>query len=359
MTRGQPRPLCIAPMVDRTDRAFRVVMRAITRRTLLYTEMIPVGAVLGPRSDRVLAFDPVERPLALQLGGNDPATLARAARLAAARGYDEIDLNCGCPSARVGSGGFGVVLMAEPERVAACVEAMAAAALRPITVKHRLGFDALDRYEDVARFVQRVARAGAARFIVHARKAILGRLSPRQNRQVPPLRPQWVHRLKADFPRLKIELNGGITSLSEAFTHLDAGLDGVMIGRAAFEDPMIFADADPWLEAWHRGEARPAARVVGAGERIAMVRSLRPIVDRWLEGGGRLCEIVRPMLGLAHGIPGARRFRADLVEGARAPTAGVEVFDQALCALATVGREVGAVRRGSGGQKRTGSPLET
>lgn len=356
-------------MVDRTDRAFRLVMRAITRQTLLYTEMIPVGAVLGPRSDRVLAFDPVERPVALQLGGDDPATLARAARLAAARGYDEIDLNCGCPSSRVRSGGFGVVLMADPDRVAACVEAMAAAASRPITVKHRLGFDALDRYDDVARFVERVARAGAARFIVHARKAILGRLSPRQNRQVPPLRPGWVHRLKADFPQLKIELNGGITSLSEAFAHLEAGLDGVMIGRAAYDDPMIFADADRWLDAWHRGEARPGVRAIGVAERLAMVRSLRPIVDRWLEGGGRLCEIVRPMLGLVHGIPGARRFRGGLVEGAAAATAGIEVFDRALHALTRIAGR-GSLTRASGeprdpralvagGQKRTSGPLET
>lgn len=345
MPRGQPRPLCVAPMVDRTDRCFRRVMRSLTRRILLYTEMVPVRAALGPDAERVLAFDPVERPLALQLGGDEPAALARAAGVAEALGYDELDLNCGCPSARVRAGSFGVVLMADPDRVADCVAAMRRAVSLPVTVKHRLGFDDLDRYEDMVRFVRRVAEAGADRFIVHARKAILGRLSPRQNRQVPPLRPGWVHRLKAEHPGLRIELNGGIRSLAEAFEHLGAGIDGVMIGRAAYDDPMIFTDADAWLDAWERGEARPAPRTIGVAERIAAVRSLRPTVQGWLEEGGRLSDIARPMLGMARSVPGARRFRRALIEGARDPQAGIEEFDRAVEQLTdpTAGAEPSAL----------------
>ena len=257
MQRGLPRPLCVAPMVDRTDRHFRMVMRAVSRRTLLYTEMIPVNAALGPAGPRVLAFDPRERPLSLQLGGDDPARLAEAARLAEELGYDEVDLNCGCPSARVQAGRFGVVLMKEPAVVADCVAAMRASTSLPVTVKHRLGVDSIDRYEDVERFVAIVAEAGADRFIVHARKAWLRGLSPKQNREVPPLRPQWVHRLKLEHPRLRVVLNGGIGSLDEAFVHLDAGIDGVMIGRAAYDDPMIFASADARLEARERSRRWP------------------------------------------------------------------------------------------------------
>ncbi len=308
-------------------------MRAVTRRMLLYTEMIPVTGALGPAGPRILAFDPRERPLSLQLGGDDPARLAEAAGLAEELGYDEVDLNCGCPSARVQAGRFGVVLMKDPPAVARCVAAMREATSLPVTVKHRLGVDAVDRYEDVLRFIEVVAGAGADRFIVHARKAWLRGLSPKQNREVPPLRPEWVHRLKSEHPRLRITLNGGIRSLEEAFGHLDAGIDGVMIGRAAYDDPMIFARADARLEA--REESRewpPEASLVRSSERIAALRSLLPYIEQWTDEGGRLSHVARHMVGLVHGLAGARQFRRTLVEGARDPSVGAvlvrEVVDE-------------------------------
>lgn len=320
-------------MVDRTDRHFRVVMRAITRRTLLYTEMISVSAALGRDRERVLGFHPIERPLALQLGGDDPARLADAAALATSLGYDELDLNCGCPSPRVQHGAFGVVLMKDPARVAACVRAMRDASPLPVTVKHRLGVDALDRYEDVDRFVRTVAEAGADRLVVHARKAWLRGLSPRQNRTIPPLRHDWVHRLAADHPTLRLELNGGITTLAQAHHHLAAGLDGVMIGRAVVDDPMVLAAADAWLagDPWTRPP--PPARTDGPA-RVAVLRSLLPTVEGCLERGVRLHAIGRHLHGLVHGLPGARGFRRRLGEGSLRPGAGVEVLEHAIAALA-------------------------
>lgn len=318
-------------MVDRTDRWFRMVMRAVTRQTLLYTEMISVSAALSADRERVLGFDPRERPLALQLGGDDPARLAEAAAIATEMGYDEIDLNCGCPSSRVQKGRFGVVLMKDPARVAACVKAMRAATSRPVTVKHRLGVDDLDRYEDVERFVRVVADAGADRFIVHARKAWLSGLSPKENRTVPPLRPQWVLRLKAEHPTLRFELNGGILDLEEAFGWIAEGVDGVMIGRAAYDDPMIFADADERLEGLARGQAFTGSTARrGAATRIAVIRSLLPWIERSVADGTRLTAITRHLMGLVHGLPGARRFRRRLSEEARGSTAGVEVLERAL-----------------------------
>ncbi|MCA9656640.1 MAG: tRNA dihydrouridine(20/20a) synthase DusA [Myxococcales bacterium] len=331
--RGPPRPLSVAPMVDHSDRHFRMIVRAVTRRTLLYTEMTSVAAALSDERERVLGFDPRERPLALQLGGDDPERLAEAAALASTLGYDEIDLNCGCPSSRVQQGRFGAVLMKDPARVAACVQAMRAATSRPVTVKHRLGVDELDRYEDVDRFVATVAAAGADRFVVHARKAWLSGLSPKQNRSVPPLRPSWVRRLKAEHPALRIEINGGITGLDEAFGHLDDGLDGVMIGRAVYDDPMILADADARLEA--RAHGRPwtgAAAPTDAAARIAVIRSLLPYVERCVSTGARLSSITRHLMGLVHGLPGARRFRRRIGEEAR-EAAGPELLERALAEL--------------------------
>jgi tRNA-dihydrouridine synthase A len=319
-------------MVDRTDRSFRAAMRAVTRRTLLYTEMISVGAALGRDRERVLGFDALERPLALQLGGDDPARLAEATRVATALGYDELDLNCGCPSARVQEGRFGAVLMKDPARVAACVEAMRAATHLPVTVKHRLGVDELDRFEDVVRFVRLVAAAGADRFVIHARKAWLQGLSPAENRSVPPLRHAWVHRLKAEHPGLRIELNGGITELGQAFEQLAAGLDGVMIGRAAYDDPMVLAGADTWLER-DPSASPPAPAPTDAAARIAALRSLLPYVEARVAAGARLHAITRHLFGFVHGLPGARRFRRMLGEGARQAGAGPEVLEAALAAL--------------------------
>jgi tRNA-dihydrouridine synthase A len=318
-------------MVDRTDRCFRMVLRAVTRRTLLYTEMTTTTAALGRERERVLGFDEEERPLALQLGGDDPARLAEAARVATELGYDEIDLNCGCPSPRVRAGRFGVVLMRDPARVAACVEAMRAATSRPVTVKHRLGVDELDRFEDVERFVRIVAAAGADRLVVHARKALLHG-SPARNRSVPPLRYAWVHRLKAEHPAARIEINGGIVDLQQAFEQL-AVVDGVMIGRAAYDDPMVLAGADVWLAGDPR-ERPPASEAVDAAARIAVLRSLLPYVQRCLDRGVRLHAITRHVYGLVHGLPGARRFRRELGEGSRRVGAGPEVLEAAIAALA-------------------------
>lgn len=330
--RGPLRPLSVAPMVDRTDRCFRAALRAVTVRTLLYTEMISVATALGHDRERVLGFDALERPLCLQLGGDDPVRLAEATREATALGYDEVDLNCGCPSARVQVGRFGAVLMKDPARVAACVEAMRAATHVPVTVKHRLGVDELDRYEDVDRFVRIVAAAGADRLVIHARKAWLRGLQPAQNRSVPPLSYAWVYRLKAEHASLRIEINGGIMDLRQAHEHLAAGLDGVMIGRAVYDDPMVLAGADAWIDGDPRA-APPAVACTGAAARIAALRSLLPYVERRMSEGLRLHAITRHLFGFVHGLPGARRFRRAIGEGSRSARAGPELLEAALAVL--------------------------
>ncbi|ETX01959.1 MAG: tRNA-dihydrouridine synthase A [Candidatus Entotheonella factor] len=246
--RGEIWPLSVAPMMDRTDRHYRYFMRHITRRTLLYTEMVTTGAILHGDRDKLLSFDPLEKPLALQLGGDDPAQLASCARLAEVWGYDEVNLNVGCPSDRVQNGRFGACMMARPSHVAACVAAMRAATTLPVTVKHRIGIDHLDRYEDLAHFVETVAGARCDRFSVHARIALLNGLSPKENRTIPPLRYDDVYRLKTDFPTLTIEINGGITTLDQTRRHLHE-VDGVMIGRAAYDNPYLFATADALFDA--------------------------------------------------------------------------------------------------------------
>jgi tRNA-dihydrouridine synthase A len=235
-------------MMDRTDRHYRYFMRHITRRTLLYTEMVTTGAILHGDRDKLLSFDPLEKPLALQLGGDDPDQLTACARFAEAWGYDEVNLNVGCPSDRVQNGRFGACMMARPDHVATCVAAMRAATLLPVTVKHRIGIDHLDHYEDLAHFVDTVAKAGCDRFVVHARIAILKGLSPKENRTIPPLRYGDVYRLKADFPALTIEINGGITALDQTLRHL-CEVDGVMIGRAAYDNPYLLATADTLFDA--------------------------------------------------------------------------------------------------------------
>ncbi|RMG36791.1 MAG: tRNA dihydrouridine(20/20a) synthase DusA, partial [Gammaproteobacteria bacterium] len=222
--------LCVAPMLDWTDRWCRYFLRQISQRVVLYTEMVTTGALLHREPGRFLDFDPAEHPLALQLGGSDPEELAACTRLADQWGYDEINLNVGCPSDRVQSGRFGACLMAEPGLVADCVAAMASASQRPVTVKHRIGIDEMDDYDAMATFVEQVAAAGCKTFLVHARKAWLQGLSPRENREVPPLRYENVYRLKQDFPHLEIVINGGITDLTQAHAHLQR-VDGVMMGR--------------------------------------------------------------------------------------------------------------------------------
>ncbi len=315
--RGRRWPLSVAPMIGRTDRHYRFFMRQISRRTLLYTEMITTGAILKGDRQRVLGFDARERPLALQLGGDDARQLADCAMIAAGMGYDEINLNVGCPSPRVQQGRFGACLMAEPARVAAAVAAMRHAVALPVTVKHRIGIDDLDRYQDLRAFVETVASAGCDRFIVHARKAWLSGLSPKENREVPPLRYHDVYRLKRELPRLVIEINGGITSLDDAEQHLRR-VDGVMIGRAAYDRPFIFADADRRL--YGAGDPAPTRRRV--------VEALVPYLEHWQRRGLAVGHLTRHVLQLFAEQPGARAWRRYLSRNA--PRAGPEILRDAL-----------------------------
>jgi tRNA-dihydrouridine synthase A len=306
-------------MLDRTDRHYRWFMRRITRRSLLYSEMVTTAAVLHGDRERLLGFDAEEKPLSLQLGGDDPSALAACARIAADLGYDEVNLNVGCPSDRVQRGRFGACLMAEPDRVAAAVAAMRAAVELPVTVKHRIGIDELDRYEDMERFVATVAAAGCDRFSVHARKAWLSGLSPKENRTVPPLRYGDVHRLKATFPRLMIEINGGFTRMEQVHKQL-AHVDGVMVGRAAYENPYAFVTAD--AELYGDDPAVPTRREI--------VEAMFPYVERWRRRDLFLSKITRHMLGLFANRPGTRAWKRRLSERAHVEGAGAEVLREAL-----------------------------
>ncbi len=266
--------LALAPMLDCTDRFFRYFVRLITRHTVLYTEMITTGSLLHGDAEGILEYDPLEHPLALQLGGSNPMDLARCARLAEDRGYDEVNLNLGCPSSRVQSGRFGACLMAEPGLVADCIRAMREAVSIPLSVKTRTGIDHNDSYENLARFVATLAEAGNATFIIHARKAWLDGLSPRQNREVPPLDYGVPMRLKRDFPQLEIVLNGGVKTLAQAAGLLQ-GVDGVMIGREAYQNPWMLAQADARF--FHSTHQPP--------DRHQVLDSLLPFVERQLEQG--------------------------------------------------------------------------
>ncbi len=319
-------------MMDWTDRHCRVLHRMLTRRALLYTEMLTTGAVLHGDRARLLAFSPQEHPVALQLGGSDAADLVAAARIGEAEGYDEINLNVGCPSDRVQSGRFGACLMQEPQLVADCMAAMGAAVKVPVTVKCRIGVDDQDPEESLFRLVDLCAAAGVKLFVVHARKAILKGLSPKENRDVPPLNYPLVRRLKRERPDLTIVINGGIGSLDEAQDHL-AHVDGVMLGRAAYHTPGILGAVDARVF----GEAR----VVSA---VEAVEAYREYIAAELARGTHLAAMTRHMLGLFHGAPGARTWRRILtVEGVR-PGAGLAVVDRALAALSGV--EAQRVARG-------------
>jgi tRNA-dihydrouridine synthase A len=311
-------------MMDRTDRHFRLLMRSITRHALLYTEMLTTSAVLHGDLEALLGFDPAERPLVLQLGGDDPDELAECAALAEELGYDEVNLNVGCPSDRVQAGRFGACLMARPERVAEDVAAMRAACALPVTVKHRLGIDDLDTYEHLTRFVATVADAGCDRFTVHARKAWLSGLSASENRELPELRPGDVHRLKRDFPHLVVEVNGGFTDLRLARRQIDH-VDAVMIGRHAYEDPWAFREADSLF--FDVDEPPPRSQ-------HDVVRALLPHVESWVAKGGRLVDVSRHLMGMFRNRRGARAWRRYLtVEGCR-PGAGPEVLTRALALIA-------------------------
>ncbi len=307
-------------MMDWTDRHCRRLHRAISARALLYTEMVTDRAVIHGDRDRLLGFDPVEHPVALQLGGNDPALLAEAARIGAERGYDEINLNCGCPSDRVQSGCFGAVLMEQPALVADCVAAMQAVVDVPVTVKCRIGVDEQEPREVLPRFLETVSAAGVSRFVIHARKAWLQGLSPKENREVPPLDYPLVAEMKRAFPHLTICVNGGIATLDEAMGFLEAGLDGVMIGRAAYHQPMeVLGAAD--LRIWGEGRVKSPAEVV---------EEMLPHIEAHLAAGGRLHQVTRHMLGLYSGRPGARGWRRVLSTEAVKDGAGPEVLARAL-----------------------------
>ena len=322
MTQLSAHRLSVAPMMDWSDRHCRYFHRLMTARAMLYTEMVTAPAVIhGPR-DRLLGHNPEEHPVALQLGGSDPAELAAAVRHAAPYRYDEINLNVGCPSDRVQSGCFGAVLMERPALVADCVAAMIAESPAPVTVKCRIGVDDQNPAEVLPAFLERVSAAGVRHFIIHARKAWLQGLSPKENRELPPLDHGLVLRMKQAFPDLTICINGGISTLAQARALLDLGLDGVMIGRAAYHDPaavLIGADA-----LWGDPPGRDA---------FAVVEAMRPYIAKHLAGGGRLHQITRHMLGLFTARPGARGWRRVLSEGAARPGAGLEVIDAALAEL--------------------------
>ena len=315
--------LSVAPMMDWTDRHCRVFHRQISGEALLYTEMVTAPAVIHGDRDRLLGFDAAEHPVALQLGGSDPGELAEATRIAAGYGYEEVNLNVGCPSDRVQSGCFGAVLMERPALVADCVAAMIAAAPVEVTVKCRIGVDAQVPEAVLPAFLETVASAGVRRFAIHARKAWLQGLSPKENREVPPLDYPLVLAMKRAFPDLRISVNGGITSLDQAAAFLAAGLDGVMVGRAAYHEPYdILADAD----------RRVFGGAPGPG-RLEVVERMRPYIARHLAAGGRLHQVTRHMLGLFHGCPGARSWRRILSDRANAADAGLEVIDAALAPL--------------------------
>ena len=324
-TSASPKPhpayrFSVAPMMDYTDRHFRVVMRQVSRHALLYTEMVVAQALHHGRQDTLLGFDPLEKPIALQLGGDDPALLAEAAELAERWGYDEINLNVGCPSPKVKKGRFGACLMAEPQQVARCVEAMGAACGLPVTVKHRIGIDERDSYDELLDFVDTVAAAGCQRFAVHARKAWLEGLDPKQNRTVPPLRYDLVHALKRDRPALIVELNGGLESLSACQDQLHA-VDGVMVGRAAYAHPLQWNRVDQ--EIFGDSNATP----VKASE---VLQGVLPHAERWCSSGGRLWPIARHLVHLVEGVSGALYCRRQLSVEASDRSARPDVLERAM-----------------------------
>ena len=320
--RGPARPFSVAPMMDWTDRHYRRFVRGLTRRALLYTEMVTAAAILHGDRERLLGFDDLEHPVALQLGGDDPVALAEAARAGVAWGYDEIGLNVGCPSDRVQRGRFGACLMAEPNVVANAVRAMRDAVDVPVTVKHRLGIDDLDSDAHLHGFVAALAEAGVDRIVVHARKAWLSGLSPKENRTVPPLQHERVVALKRAFPALRIETNGGVRDLGAAMALL-RDVDGVMVGRAAYEDPFLLAAVDAVVF----GDA------AASPSRVEAVAGYLSYVEAQRATGTPLPPLVKPLIGLVRGARGGRAWRRALSEGCVRPGAGPELIAAALASL--------------------------
>jgi tRNA-dihydrouridine synthase A len=300
-------------MLDKTDRHYRYFARLMTRHALLYTEMITTGAILKGDRDYQLQYHPSEHPLALQLGGSDPQEMRECALIASDYGYDEVNINVGCPSDRVQNGMFGACLMAQPELVAECVERMQTAIDIPVTVKHRIGIDNEDSYEALHQFVRTINQGGCNTFIVHARKAWLEGLSPKENREIPPLSYETVYRLKRDFPELQIILNGGITTLEQSLDHLEK-VDGVMIGREAYDNAYMLSQVDRFIF------ADDAPQI----PRKTVLKQLLPYIDIELNKGTRLHHITRHVLGIFHGLPGARQWRRQL---SQQPPIGLETLE--------------------------------
>lgn len=313
------RRFSVAPMMDWTDRHCRYFLRQLSSHALLYTEMVTTGALLHGDRQRFLRYDESEHPLALQLGGSNPADLAACARLAEEQGYDEVNLNVGCPSDRVQNNMIGACLMAHPQLVADCVKAMQDAVSIPVTVKHRIGINGRDSYAELCDFVGAVHQAGCTSFTVHARIAILEGLSPKENREIPPLRYEVAAQLKRDFPQLEIILNGGIKTLVECREHLQS-FDGVMLGREAYHNPYLLAEVDQQLF----GLNRPAIT------RSEALSRMRPYIERHIAEGGAMHHVTRHVLGLAQGFPGARRFRQLLSVDVHKAAEPLRVFDQAI-----------------------------
>jgi len=322
-----PRRVSVAPMLDWTDRHCRMFHRQITRHTWLYTEMVTTGALIHGDIERHLNFNDEEHPVALQLGGSEPKDLAQCAKLGERWGYDEINLNCGCPSERVQKGAFGACLMGEPPLVADCVKAMRDAVSIDVTVKHRIGIDDVESYDFVRDFVGTIAGAGCKTFIVHARNAILKGLSPKENREIPPLKPDYAYRLKRDFPQLEIIINGGIKTEAEIDAHLQH-VDGVMIGREAYHNPYLMASFD----------ARYYGNEAQVKTREEILQAMQPyILDQLARygkseagGGLRLNSITRHMLGLMAGLPGARAFRQTLSDAKKLSAGNPALLLEAL-----------------------------
>ncbi|MGZ5051119.1 MAG: tRNA dihydrouridine(20/20a) synthase DusA [Methylobacter sp.] len=317
----KPSRFSVAPMMDWTDRHCRYFHRLISRHALLYTEMVTTGALIHGDHHRFLRYDEAEHPVALQLGGSNPRELAHCAKMAEDYGYDEVNLNVGCPSDRVQNGRFGACLMAEPDLVAECVAAMKQAVTIPVTVKSRIGIDDRDSYEELVHFVSTIANAGCETFIIHARKAWLTGLSPKENRDIPPLCYDVVYRIKQDFPQLEIVLNGGVTTLDQAEDIL-RHVDGVMVGREAYHNPNLLAEVDRRI---FGASAEPRSRAEIMDLMISYIRRQLELND-----GCRLNNITRHMLGLYHGEPGARGWRRHLSENVCKSGAGVDVLLQAL-----------------------------
>ena len=316
------RAFCIAPMMDWSDRHCRYLWRLISKHTLLYSEMVTTGAVIHGDRERLLGFNENEHPLALQLGGSDPRELAISSQIGQEWGYDEINLNCGCPSDRVQSGMIGAILMAHPEKVADCIKAMQDAVDIPVTVKHRVGIDDMDDYAGMAHFVETIAKTGCQTFIVHARKAWLKGLSPKENREVPPLCYDRVYRLKAEYPELEIIINGGLKSLDECRDQL-VHIDGVMVGREAYANPYLLAEVD---QRFYESE-----RPIPSRQHIA--DQYTRYCEQQLAFGTELKHMTRHMLGLFQGLPGARKFRRHISENAYKRDAGITVLEDALALI--------------------------